>query len=368
MNMSKESHLTDEQIAGLVRELIETGKIDEGLYNLLCAQGFLILEKRLFGADKGKTREEAHSLALDFLLHVRNKRLNHLRSAAHIARKLSKYLTRRESPAYHEVWKALSQSLLGLEKNGLVERQSDAGNTNSQATEWCLKGCINNPATNVQEFFEKAAGLSVYHPSRKDGRLLAPSQAKDLTLRMLELADGPILMQDLHSEAMKHVVHTMAYAESLDGEPGDGGDESAPVPRTLADRMPIIGYILEEEAAERADKIWRELEKSGDGKVLCVYYLPKHLLGKPVTGGEIGDPRRISEAGKRIREAFQKAIDLTPTLNERQEAATMDRRDPSGGGVAGPQAQLLGRIAEILIEYCSEKSWDINLKPRQDEP
>lgn len=360
--------LTNEQIARLVDDVINKSVVGDGLYEFLCKQAYVLLEKRLLGASGGRLREEAHSLAIEMILHIRNKHLAHLQCAAHLEREMRKYLTRRESPAHHEVWKAISQGLLALESEGVAVRQSTTGGANNQATEWCLKGNEGRPPIPLEDFFKEAARLPVYHPSRKDGRLLSPSQTKKLALRMLELANGPILMQTLHSEAMKHVVQTMAYSETLDGGTADGEGETADISRDLADRMPILGYMLEEEAVARAEKLWGELEKSGDGQVLCLYYLPKHLLGRPVTGGEFGDPRRVSEAGKRIRYAFQQVLDIAPTLAERQESSSTARLDPSSSDLPSAQARLLGRIAEILMRFCSEKSWDSNLKMNEGEP
>jgi hypothetical protein len=360
--------LTDEQIAKLVYELINKDVVKGGLYELLCRQAYVLLESRLGGTSKGMLRDEAHSLAIEMILHIRNKRLANLQCAAHLDREMRKYLTRRESPAHHEVWTALSRALLALESDGVAARLSAASGANSQNAEWCLKGKEGMPPIPLENFFDEAGRLPVYHPSRKDGRLISPLQARELALQMLKLANGPILMQALHSEAIKHVVQTMAYAESLDGGMIEGEEATADVSRVLADRMPMLGYILEEEAVTRAGKLWNELEKSGDGRVLCLYYLPKHLLGRPVTGGELGDPRRVSEAGKRIRNAFQQALDLAPTLAERQESAAAARRDPSGGDLPGAQARLLGRIAEILMQFCSENSWDKHLNPEEGEP
>lgn len=365
--MGRPSNLSDAQITAQITDLIQNGVIGEGLYELLCRQGYLLLEKRLLNAPKDRLSEEAHNLAIEMLLHIRSKRLLHLRAAAHVMRELGKYLTRRESPAHHEVWKALSQALLELEKEGKAARLSASAGTNSQATEWCLKGLEQAPAVDTQAFFEEAARLPVYHPSRKDGRFISPSQVRELAEQMLTLANGPILMQDLHTEAMKHVVQTMAYAETLQSGAEDAGDQ-APISRELADRMPVLGYLLEEEAVERAGMLWKELAESGDDQVLCLYYLPKHLLGRPVTASDLGTPQRISEATQRIRKAFQKSLDLTPTLAEQQEAAAAERHDPSGAGVEGPRARLLGRMAEILIQFCSEKSWDAYLKPQEETP
>lgn len=367
MTLKGKLDLTNEQIARLVDDVINKSVVGDHLYELLCKQAYVLLEKRLLGASSGRLREEAHSLAIEMILHIRNKRLSNLQCAAHLEREMRKYLTRRDSPAHHEVWKAISQGLLALESEGEAVRHSTTGGANSQATEWCLKGNEGRPPIPLEEFFKEAARLPVYHPSRKDGRLLSPSQTKELALRMLELANGPILMQTLHSEAMKHVVQTMAYAETLQSGAEDAGDQ-APISRELADRMPVLGYLLEEEAVERAGTLWKELAESGDDQVLCLYYLPKHLLGRPVTASDLGTPQRISEATQRIRKAFQKSLDLTPTLAEQQEAAAAERHDPSGAGVEGPRARLLGRMAEILIQFCSEKSWDAYLKPQEETP
>ena len=366
--MDKPNNASDAQITAWVGDLVENGVVAEDLYELLCKLAYVLLGRRLLTADKVILPEEAHSLAIEMILHIRTKRLDYLRCAAHLDREMRKYLTRRESPAHHEVWTTLSQALLELEGNGLATRPATAGGSNGQTTEWCRKGNEGKPDVQQHEFFEAESRLTLYLPPRKDGRLLSPSQAKELALRLLEVADGPILMQTLHAEAMKHVVQSMEYAESLDRGDAAGGDEDSPTPRALADRMPILGYMLEEESIERAASLWNELEGSGDGQTLCLYYLPKHLLGKSVKGSELGDFRRVSEGCQRIRNAFRRTLDLTPTLNERQAVAAADRLDPSGTGLPGAQARLLGRIAELLMQFCSEKSWDAHLKPTEDEP
>ena len=365
--MVKQVHLTDGQIAAMVFDLVEQGRIGEGLYDLLCGQGYLLLEKRRAGKSPRDLHDEAHELAVEFMLHLRSKRLTNLQTAAHFAHGMSKYLTRRESPVYHEVWKTLSQALIDLEKEGVVARLPPASGANRQTTEWCFRKHEGNPPAPPQDFFEAAGKLPVYYPARKDGRLLSPAQAKELVLQMLKLAGGPILMQDLHGEAMKHVVSQMLHPVSID-ESSAGEGETPAISRQLAERMQVCDFILQEEAEARARQIWDELEISGDGQALCIYFLPKHLLGVSVTGSELGDPRRISEAGKRIRLAFQKALDLSSTLFEKQAASTMGERDPSGGDIASNQARLLGRIAELLMEFCSEKSWDGNLKTQWGEP
>ena len=360
------AHLSDAQFAVLVRRLIEEGEIAEALYDLACGQAYLILEKRRIDGS-GDLKEESHSLAVDCLLELRTKRKTYVQSAGHLAHELSKYLTRRESPAFHEVWKALSHALLELETERQVERISPSGGVNSQTTEWCLAGSAGLPPASLENFFEGASALPIYRPARKDGRLLAPAQARDLALSMLKLAGGPILMQGLHGEAMKHVIVQMLYPESIDGEVEKYGEKEG-VTRLLADRMPVNDFILQEEAQERARQIWDRLEKSKDGKPLCMYFIPKYLLGAKVTGKDMGDSSRNSEAAERIRKAFRDAIDLTPTRGEREEAAAMDQRAPSGSEFAAYKARLLGRIAEILMTFCSEKSWDSNLKINEDEP
>lgn len=361
--MDDRNHITDDRVAALICRLINEGEIDETLYDLACHRSYKLLENRRIGSKSG-LKEDAHSLAIDCLLELRTKQMTHVQSEGALAHELSKYLTRRESPAFHEVWKALSHALLELEKEGLVQRLSPSGGANSQATEWCIAGASGLPPAILENFFKDASELTIYRPARKDGRLLAPAQARELALGMLNLAHGPILMQSLHGEAMKHVVLQMIYPESIELNTGeDEGMKSES--RDLADRMAVNDYILQEEAQVRARQIWDRLEESGDGKTLCMYYIPKHLLGASVTGNDLGDPRRISESGKRIREAFQEAIDLTPTLAECQESASMAHRDPSDGGLSGNQVRLLGRIAETLMSFCSEKSWDSNLKSTQ---
>ena len=367
MKSQKSTLLTDRQVADMVIKLIEQGVVDEALYNLLCGQGHLLLEKRLVGKSSRDLHDEAHELAVEFMLHLRSKRLAHLQTAAHLKHELSKYLTRRDSPIYHEVWKILSQALIDLERDGVAVRLPLASGANRQTTEWCSNKHEGNPSANQQGFSEVAGKLPVYYPARTDGRLLSPTQARELAEQMLELAGGPILMQDLHGEAMKHVVSQMLHPISIEDDSAEEG-KTATISRQLADRMQVFDFILQEEAESRARRIWAELEKSGDGQAMCVYFLPKHLLGVPVTGSELGDPRRISEASMRIRRAFQESMDFSFTLAEKQEASTLSGRDPSGGGMASHQAWLLGRISEVLIEFCSEKSWDGNLKTEKGEP
>jgi len=345
--MSNSRKLTDGQVAEMIQKLIERGEIDELLYDLLCGLGYQLLQKR---SEKDGLLEEAQSLAVEFIFHLRDKRKSNIQSAGHLSHELSKYLTQRDNPVSHEIWKFLSQALNELAKEGLAVRASDGAN--KQTVVWCLKDHTGKPSAKPEEFFRLAAHLPVYYPKRKDGRLLSPSQAKELALKMLDLAGGPILMQDLHVEAVKHVIPPLQFAQPIDESPSSGEEEGAPS-HELADRIPVHNLWFEEEASVRADKVWGQLNESGDGEVLCIYFIPKHLLGRSVKQSELGSEQRVSEAVQRIREIFRDILELSPLLEE--------RRDTANGVAQEFISNLLGRIMEILIDFCAEKSWDRNL-------
>ena len=95
---------------------------------------------------------------------------------------------------------------------------------------------------------------------------------------MLKAADGPILMQELHNEALKHVVHTMLHGESIGGAGDPGREDAEGISRTLISRQLQSGYIIEDEALKRTEMIWEKLDAKDDNRVLCNYYLPKLVL------------------------------------------------------------------------------------------
>jgi len=347
----KSKFLTDDEVTGMIRQLVEEGVIHEPFYDLLCRLSYVLLQKRIL-AGVESISEESHTLALEFIMHLRDKQKSNILSVYQVQHELKKYLTQRDSPVNYEVWKILSRALKNLEKEGIVERVAGESGVNRQSTAWCLTQHATNSPAKLELFFDAAASLPVYHPARKDGRLLAPSQARELVVKMLELAGGAILMQDLHAEALKHVVPPMLFAQSLDEAPAADDGDAAPR-REVADRAPVIGFMLEEEAVERANIVWDRLQESGDGKVLCIYFIPRHLLGRSVKQSELGAPQRVSEAVSHIREVFQDVLDLSPLLEERREAAD---------GVANdPLSMLVSRMMEVLMKFCAEKSWDQNL-------
>lgn len=361
MSSTGPTHLNGNQVVRLISELVEHGIIHEELYELLCRLAYVLLEKRWIQKKGASLQDQAHQLAIDLLLQIRRQRMTHLKTAQHLSRELGKLLTRQENPVGHTLWTLLSEALLQMEKEGRVVRVSASGNINRQDTEWSLTELAENPSANVEKFIQAAAKLPVYYPTRQDGRLLSPTQARELLMGMLGAAGGPILMQELHSEALKHVVHTMLYEEALDevDSPEQGGSEG--MSRTLISRQLQSGYIIEDEALKRAETIWKKLEAKEDNRVLCNYYLPKFLLGKAVTGSDLGSPQRISEASKRIREVFQEAVDLTQTVAEQREQAQMQQFDPLASYAPNYALQLLRRITELLMKKCSEKSWDKHL-------
>lgn len=317
----------------LSEELVEAG---------LQAARYLLKDEEA----SGERGDQAQDLCMDFLLnHVLPNGVTGLRTVAGLRREMSRFVTRRDAGESRELWLALSDAIRQLASEGKVRRlDRDWETPNGNSALWIMSGVSEESVLDTGEFRARAEEIPVYFPSREGGRVLAPVDARQLVLSLLQAADARIAFELLVSEAKRHAVLDFQYAEPLDY--GEEGEE----PRTHAVEFRYHQALwMREEALQRAEAIWRQSEQEEDGsRVLCLYFLPKHFLGEKITLQALGgDFRRTGETSKRIQRVFADHLALNRLTGEIREEGPDE-------GFSDVIQELTGTVTELLLEKCSE--------------
>jgi len=225
-----------------------------------------------------------------------------VKSENDMRRLYKKYKTMKSNPEGYEVWKKISAALLSLEEDNLAERrEKDLKYTNSNLTEWRLKDCNCYELIQIHKFLENAIKeLPFYHCKRHDS-ILTPIDAKDLTLRILRLADGYLQMKDIVLIAKRRVEisHTVsAIQKNGDGEEYNIIDESLSVEDITREEV-----FAEESSEYRTKLIWDKIQSVSRGtvnkiegsRIFCLYLLPSTCGSSKVNLDDFGPSSTVGD-------------------------------------------------------------------------
>ena len=297
-------------VAELLEKLINRKEISTELYNLILE----IAEMQAYSNTSSHYNYPEDNVS-DFILYLyENHGLGDIRTANALGKEYKKWLVIKNAPEKHELWAMLSQALLSLEKEGICERGEDFRNyNNSNFTEWYLKG-KENIKGNTSESNEKLKAIPIFTPvKRKSGsknqpRIIPPSKAKELALKILEAVDGKITMSDIVYIAYSKVLLT--HEVSIDQEPDDTENQpKIQIPTPSDDKGLSLEIILKNDIDHISSEIWKEVSRLSrktqngtiDGcRILCCYLLPK-MSNSPVTLEEFGPSTTVSELAADIK-------------------------------------------------------------------
>lgn len=236
-------------------------------------------------------------------------------------------------PANYELWEILSTAVHALGKEGQVRRLG-APHTekNCNSAIWTSAGPeFDQMPFDLDGFEEKLKAVSlprVSHRSLKSekrtAKVMKPTDAKLLIKAILDAAGQPVAFGALFSIAKQLVFLCQILP------PDDENTE-----HVTADLPPHTVRWLEEEANQIATRVGSETSRIDLRRLLCGYFVPKYFLGKKVALRQFGNPNRVEEKVRLIKELLKKELG-TGTLSEEQRF-------------------LIRAIGSKLAELCSEK-------------
>ena len=253
---------------------------------------------------------EAEDLAIEFLLNLRKQGNWTIRTKSGLAAEYRRWVAAFSSPAQHELWKILSTALHSLaHENAAWRLDAPASKDNHNDAIWAgdPKAGVKAPCDLVA--FEKAARqIESYAPPaasrwHRDGsvlpKVIAPKDAKKLTLALLHAADGKLRFRDLLDEFKRHV-----FAFDLGGEIDSNQSSSPPSIHPAAMQR---FYDL---AHERAALIWDAIGEIEGTDLFCGYFIAKNFENRAVTLKDFGDSRRVDERLERMERIMRHHLAL----------------------------------------------------------
>ena len=265
---------------------------------------------------------DAEDLAIEFLLNLRRQGNWKIRTKSGLAVEFRRWVTAFSTPAQHELWEIVSTALHDLARGNAAWRlDAPASDDNRNDAVWTsVAGTAGGTPCDLVAFEMAARGIRSYAPpaARKwyvEGSILskviAPKDAKELTLALLHAAGGAIRLRDLLEEFKRHV-----FAFDFGGEI-DTDDPASP--RSI---HPAAMQRLYDLAHERAALIWDAASAISGTDLLCDYFIPKHLEERPVTLDGFGDPRRVHERMQRVVQALRQhlALNVAEALDVEDDA------------------------------------------------
>ncbi len=284
-----------------------------------------------------------------YQLRARNARF--IKTRLTLQQEIYKYLIKSDAPEHHELWELLSMAVRAGAKEGWAKRldaASTARNTNTAL--WAGMNCSNDSLPLDIAAYELACGkVPVVQRQRENGRILTPSDAAELVRELLTVAVAPVPFGVLVAEAKRHVVWSFHSSESFDKE-DDNNLDSSETNLALADRSNDMADWVREEAVDRADRIWREMEARSGQKLLCLYVLPKHFFGRKVKLETFGPVQRVGEQTKQILGIMGGHLHV--------DKIAEDRRHGQDSVFEDRLKHLVSLVADSLAKKCSENGLD----------
>lgn len=253
---------------------------------------------------------DAEDLAMEFLLNLRSRGNWMIRTKSGLTTEYRRWVTGFNSPAQHELWEIVSTALHGLARENTAWRlDASANEDNDNDAVWTgVAGEAGGMACDLVAFEQTARRIRNYPPpaARRwvaddeiQHKVIAPKDAKALTLSLLQAAGGAIRFRDLLEEFKRHV-----FAFDLVGEPSTQHEDDSHSVHPAAMKR---AYEL---AHQRAAEIWDVVAGIEGTDLLCDYFIAKHLGERAVTLEGFGDPRRVHERMKRLVEILRHHLAL----------------------------------------------------------
>jgi hypothetical protein len=238
-----------------------------------------------------------------------------------IGREIRRWRTIKKSPANYELFSIISAALLELEKGEMpkfkVLRMSNKEFNNSTSTIWALAGFEKRDGS-WEKYELKRADIGTYATNKlksetRTGKMISPTNAKDLVIKLLESFGGTVMMSDIVKAAKNHLAEDCFMKIVVDDV--QGGDENATEDKiqtcysaksTPLTEAQLVGIIFE--ADNRANIVWNEINKMmktrtgkvNGHKILCLYLLPKYLGEKPPVLADFGPKSTVENINNNV--------------------------------------------------------------------
>lgn len=259
-------------------------------------------------------------------------------SVSGLNREIRRWLTQTENPVRFELWRVASESLLALEADGEVCRPAELRRYNNRNdTPWFLPG-YERESTQRYEANDWATFLPTLNLSGAEHRrVMRPTEMKEALLVILQRSNGPLAMKEIVD-----VIHWQVPDLNRIQEPYTTGDGTENVPDALRDVE--HGLDIAEEIDLRSDAIWKKARKLGRSvpgdRVLCCYFLPRHLLASEVRLDDLGNAKTVSTVVTSLKAVLAEHIPI--------EQARAD--SPHSWHERG----IAHGIFQRLLQFCSE--------------
>ena len=338
-----------------VRTLLRTWVDDDDLPLELYEMTATMARQHLTNSPGGETEEAAQDYAGDLLMHLRQNNQRDLRTKTALKRELIRYITQARNPESRELWGVLSAAIRKLAKDGRARRiDGNEGANNSNRVVWTSTPPEEDHAIlNIQGFRDRADGIRSYYPQREEGRVMPPSEARELLTALLHAARGPIEFSILFEEAKRHVVLQMQQKKELDaGNPDEEGGDSGTL--DLADQHGEQQEWIGEEARHRSERIWTLLVELEVNQQFCLYTIPKDFLEHRITLEQVGET--VASTGRRVSEAHQQALGVlrdSLALERLGEDNRLASADPDR--VLDPLRDTLRALTGAVVEHLMKK-------------
>ena len=313
------------------------------------------LTKKLYLPDTNdeKDREDAVSGFVDHLFHGR--RPEHIKNVSFLAREMKKYLAMTRNPVQYEMHQILNEALHSLIKDGIVKQDSEGAIRSS--TRFVL-AAMKSPAVaefrDYERHRDKVPSFSTQKRANdwEKTKMLTPSDAKVLVIKLLEAFGGWITTQDLFRAMKNHIPEQMQISSRFSG-PGDDGEPEERTPVDKGADNYIYGFDTNQLfviASGAAGRIWERVKKISD-RTFCIYWLPKKYYGRNARQVAVGPAQTVSDQCKRIQAVIGEEL---ADWNSYPAASRRERQAIEEG---------LKKIIIFLRECCTEKGYPANLYP-----
>ena len=292
---------------------------------------------------------DAEDLAIEFLISLRKQGNWMIRTKSGLATEYRSWVAAFSNPAQHELWAIVSTALHALARENAAWRlDAPASDDNHNDAVWTdVAGAASGRLCDLVVFEKAACSVRNYAPPAArqwsaDGaitaKVIAPKDAKELTLALLQVAGGAIRLRDLLEEFKRHVFDS-------------GGEIDKDHPTDRLSIHPSALTRIYDLAHERVALIWEAASAISGTDLLCDYFIPKHFEERPVTLEGFGDPRRVHERMQLVVQILrqQLALNLAEALDVEDDAVDTARYGKDKVVVHGGFVDV---AMHILCEKC----------------
>lgn len=266
-----------------------------------------------------------------------------------------KYLARKRNPQQYELNLILCAALRSLETDGKIQRdKASEGKHICNLTLFALTdvSCTES-VRQIAHYEQNKNNVSCYRTKIRANdpehtRILAPSDAQNLILELLNAFGGWTKKDDLLKTMQNHIPKQLCIVQNVDDE-----DQGIDIENQEGERFSY--YEFEFKAAmtksyETAGRIWERVCKISD-KVFCLYFLPK-IYNIQVTQSSLGATSTVSDQNQKIERIY--ADELKEYMVDRDKLEIREQK---------MMDCISDQILRKLNGKCTEKGMNPHLLP-----